>query len=114
MNGRPNRRKRTGGAARPLDAEERALAQSIEKDEWVPVPNLEEIKRQAREYAEATIRKDKRMNIRISERDLRRLKQTALEEGIPYQTLVSMVLHKYLTGRLSEREAEEARIAQRS
>jgi predicted DNA binding CopG/RHH family protein len=114
MNGQPNRRERTGDAARPLDAEERALAQSIEKDEWVSVPNLEELRRQAREYAEATIHKDMRMNIRMSERDLRRLKQTALEEGIPYQTLVSMVLHKYLTGRFSEREAEEARTTQRS
>jgi len=60
------------------------------------------IKKQALEYAEATVKKNKRMNIRISERDLRNLKRKALEEGIPYQTMVSMVLHKYLTGRLSE------------
>jgi predicted DNA binding CopG/RHH family protein len=42
------------------------------------------------------------MNIRISERDLKNLKKKALEEGIPYQTMVSMVLHKYLAGRYSE------------
>lgn len=46
--------------------------------------------------------KDKRMNIRISSRDLNQLKAKALEEGIPYQTLVSSVLHKYLIGKLKE------------
>jgi predicted DNA binding CopG/RHH family protein len=43
------------------------------------------------------------MNVRISERDMRKLKARAAEEGIPYQTLVTMVLHKYVTGRLEER-----------
>ena len=47
------------------------------------------------------------MNIRISERDLRSLKIRALEEGIPYQTLVSMIIHKYLSGKLKEDTNEE-------
>lgn len=86
----------------PLDEEERELIRSIEKDEWVESRDAVKHKKLAKEYAESTIRKDKRMNIRISERDLRNLKKKALEEGIPYQTMVSMILHKYLAGRYSE------------
>jgi predicted DNA binding CopG/RHH family protein len=86
----------------PLDKEERELIRSIENNEWVESRDTTKQKKLAKEYAEATIRKHKRMNIRISERDLRNLKKKALEEGIPYQTMVSMVLHKYLAGRYSE------------
>ena len=85
-----------------LDEEEKELIESIESGEWVSVKDLEKEKRKAKEAAENTIRKNKRMNIRISERDLRNLKIKALEEGVPYQTLVSMVLHKYLSGKLKE------------
>lgn len=93
---------------RPTDEEEKDLLRSTENDEWIEVRDVEKHKRQAREYAEATIRKDKRMNIRISERDLRNLKKRALEEGIPYQTMVSMILHKYLSGRYAERSPQES------
>jgi predicted DNA binding CopG/RHH family protein len=86
----------------PLDEEEKELIRSIEKDEWVESREAAKQKKLAKEYAQGTIRKDKRMNIRISERDLKNLKKKALEEGIPYQTMVSMVLHKYLAGRYSE------------
>ncbi|UCF98096.1 MAG: antitoxin [Spirochaetaceae bacterium] len=86
----------------PLDSEENELIESIRRDEWEEAKDARKLKKQALEYAEATVKKDKRMNIRISERDLKNLKRKALEEGIPYQTMVSMVLHKYLTGRLSE------------
>ena len=87
----------------PLDGEERELIDSVERGEWREAPDAQRLKEQAIEYAEATIRKDKRMNIRISERDLRNLKRKALEEGIPYQTMVSMVLHKYVSGQFVER-----------
>jgi predicted DNA binding CopG/RHH family protein len=86
----------------PLDKEEKELIRSIENEEWVDSRETAKQKKLAKEYAEATIRKDKRMNIRISERDLKNLKRKALEEGIPYQTMVSMILHKYLAGRYSE------------
>jgi predicted DNA binding CopG/RHH family protein len=91
----------------PIDEEERDLIRSTETDEWIEARDIEKQKRQAKEYAESTIRKGKRMNIRISERDLRNLKKKALEEGIPYQTMVSMILHKYLTGRYAERSPQE-------
>jgi len=94
-------------AYKPLDEYERGLIESIENDEWNSVEDKEQQIREAREFAKATMRKDKRMNIRISERDLRNLKVAALEEGIPYQTLVSMVLHKYVAGKFREREIEK-------
>lgn len=89
----------------PLDEEEKDLIKSIENDEWIKSRDASKQKKLAKEYAEATIRKDKRMNIRISERDLRNLKKRALEEGIPYQTMVSMILHKYLSGRYVEQSS---------
>jgi len=85
-----------------IDEEEKEIIESIERGEWVRVKDEEEEKKVAREAAEGTVKKNKRMNIRISERDLRRLKIRALEEGVPYQTLVSMILHKYLSGKLKE------------
>jgi len=58
--------------------------------------------------AEETFKKDKRINIRISNRDLQSLQRRALEEGIPYQTLVSSVLHKYVSGGLHDVMANKA------
>jgi predicted DNA binding CopG/RHH family protein len=87
----------------PLDEQERDLIESIEKDEWQEAVQADRLRKQAEAYADATIRKDRRMNIRISERDLRNLKRRALEEGIPYQTMVSMVLHKYISGQFLDR-----------
>ena len=87
----------------PIDEEERDLINSLEKGEWEEIEENEEYKLQAKKYAEATMKKDKRMNIRISERDLKNLKIKAMEEGLPYQTLVSMILHKYVSGKLLEK-----------
>ena len=83
-----------------LDKEERDLIRSIEAGEWKSVKNVRnEIKRHT-EYAKATFRKDRRVNIRISEKDLNAIQSRALEEGIPYQTLMSSVLHKFVAGTL--------------
>ena len=83
-------------------SEELDLLKTIERDEWVSVKNLSEMKSRLEQAANNTMLKDQRMNIRIAQRDLEGLKTKALEEGIPYQTLVSSVLHKYLSGRLKE------------
>lgn len=88
---------------RYLDEEEKDIVESLERGEWQPTDDGGVAKSEAEEYAEATLRKDKRMNVRMTERDLRQLKVRAAEEGIPYQTLVTMVLHKYVTGRLVEK-----------
>lgn len=87
---------------KPLDDEERELILDIEAGEFRPYQDARGEIAIARQYAESAIKKDKRMNIRISERDLKKLKIKALQEGIPYQTMVSMVLHKYVTGKLRE------------
>ena len=81
--------------------EEEILA-SFERGEWLPVSkNKSKIARYAA-MASASLTKDKRVNIRISSRDLDDLQAKAAEEAIPYQTLMSSVLHKYVTGRLVE------------
>jgi predicted DNA binding CopG/RHH family protein len=86
------------------DKEERELMQSVENEEWKSVDNLDEEISKAREAAAATFRKSERMNVRMSYKDLRDLKVRARQEGIPYQTLVSSLIHKYVTGRLIEKE----------
>jgi predicted DNA binding CopG/RHH family protein len=83
--------------------DEKDLFESVEMGEWGSVENLAEEISVAKEAAEATYSKDQRMNIRISSRDMSQLKVRAREEGIPYQTLVSSILHRYLTGRLKEK-----------
>jgi len=55
--------------------------------------------------ANASFKKDARINIRLSSRDLRSLQARALKEGIPYQTLVSSVLHKFVDGQLIEKNS---------
>jgi len=81
---------------------EKELEKTIENDEWQSVSNLSEMKKQFKAAAKSTLLKDQRMNIRIAQRDLEGLKTKALEEGMPYQTLVSSILHKYVTGKLKE------------
>lgn len=84
------------------DKEDKKLMESIEKGEWKSVKDLKSYKKQLSTAARNTMLKDQRMNIRIAKRDLVRLKAKALEDGIPYQTLVSSILHKYLSGKLKE------------
>ena len=80
-----------------LDAEERALYEAVENGEFVPAANQEEEKAKAMAAAKATLNKTRNINIRLSERDLYKLKAKAVEEGIPYQTLASSILHKSTT-----------------
>ncbi len=92
-----------------LDKEEEELLASVEAGEWRSVPNFEEEKKKAEKIAAATFKKDRRVNIRISSKDLIGLQKRALEEGIPYQTLISSILHKYLAnGRTSVKTADDS------
>ena len=86
-----------------LDKEEQELLKSIESGEWQSVDNLEDEIKKHKEIAKNTLKKDKRINIRLSSNDLQMLKTTAVELGMPYQTLVSSVLHQYVTGRLVQK-----------
>ena len=85
-----------------LSKEEKDILGSYENDEWVSVSKPSDIARY-KVAAKATFKKDKRVNIRISELDLELLQERALIEGLPYQTLMSSVLHKYVTGRFAEK-----------
>lgn len=85
-----------------LSKEERDILKSFEQGEWTSVKDLEAEKKKAVEVARATFRKDRRVNIRISSKDLEEIRKKAVEEGIPYQTLIASVLHKYAAGRLNE------------
>lgn len=85
-----------------LTREEKEILESFEKDEWVPVASLTKRKKELMAYARNTLRKDKRLNIRISERDLLELQRRAVSEGLPYQTYVSSIIHKFINGNLVE------------
>jgi len=82
-----------------LEAE---ILASFDRGEWKSVPNLKREMARYTAMATASLLKDKRVNIRISSRDLENIQSKAAEEAIPYQTLMASVLHKYVTGRLIE------------
>ena len=84
-----------------LSKEEKELLKSVESGKFEST--LTEARRKELEaVATNTFRKDKRINIRLSNRDLIAVQSRASEEGIPYQTLISSALHKFVTGRLKE------------
>jgi len=83
-----------------FDKEEREILDAIESGKWAIAPLAKEEKPRHSEIARNTFRKDQRMNIRISKIDLEKLKAKAAQEGIPYQTLVASILHKYVSGSL--------------
>ena len=86
-----------------LDKEEKNLLDSFERGEWHRVKNLKKEIEKHQQYARATLSKDKRINIRISSKDLEEIQAIAVEDGIPYQTLISSILHRYVSGRLVEK-----------
>ena len=81
---------------------EQEILASFERGEWKPVRNQRGEIARLRAAAAATLLKNKRVNIRISSRDLEGLQARAAEEGVPYQTLMASVLHKFVSGRLVE------------
>jgi predicted DNA binding CopG/RHH family protein len=87
-----------------LDKEEKALLKDYEKDEFSSISNLKKEIARCKEYSKHALQKNKRINIRISERDLMRIKKKAVEEGMPYQTLISSMIHKFASGKLVNHE----------
>ena len=85
-----------------LDQYEREILELYETDKLVPVENQAAEIERLREAARATLREDRRVNIRMTSRDLEELRKRAVIEGIPYQTLISSVLHKFVNGRLKD------------
>lgn len=81
-----------------MDKEEQEILDAIENGQWELVrPKKSELAHYA-EIAKSTFQKSERMNIRISKGDLNRIRAKAAEEGIPYQTLVASIIHKYVSG----------------
>ena len=87
-----------------LSAEERDVLHRFERDELRTAPDAEREIEAARQAARNTFNKTKRVNLRVTERDFNLAHARAREEGIPYQTLLSSVIHKYLSGRLTEKK----------
>jgi predicted DNA binding CopG/RHH family protein len=87
-----------------FDQYEQEIIDSYEQGEWKSVKNIKQEKDKHRVYAKNTLKKDKRVNIRISSKDLEDIQVKALEEGIPYQTLMSSIIHKYVNGRLTDKK----------
>ena len=86
-----------------LNAEERDILERFERDEVRPAPDAEREIDLARQAARNTFNKTRRVNLRMTERDFNLAHSRAREEGLPYQTLLSSVIHKYLSGRLTEK-----------
>jgi predicted DNA binding CopG/RHH family protein len=86
-----------------VDREEKDILESFERGEWRSVQDLKAEIKKHQAYARKTLKKDKRINIRISSKDLEELQVIATEDGIPYQTLISSILHRYVTGRLIDK-----------
>jgi predicted DNA binding CopG/RHH family protein len=80
------------------DEEEKALIAAYERGEFRPVKAQKKVKQAAIDAARRYLRKDARINIRIASADLEMLKRRAAQEGLPYQSLIASVLHKYVTG----------------
>jgi predicted DNA binding CopG/RHH family protein len=82
-----------------LDIEEKEILAAYDSGKASSVAGLKSEITRHRKIAGATFKKDARINIRIASRDLRALQKRALAEGIPYQTLIASILHKYAEGR---------------
>jgi len=89
---------------RQINSEEKDILDSFEKGQWRPAKNRKREIKRLQQYARNTLQKDKRINIRMSSKDLDRVQVIATQEGIPYQTLISSIIHKYVSGYLKEKE----------
>ena len=90
-----------------LSREEKELLDSVESGNFESLLT-ESRRRELESIASNTFKKDKRINIRISNRDLAAIQSRASEEGMPYQTLVSSIIHKYISGSLQDLTANKA------
>lgn len=87
------------------NSEEKKVLRSYAKGTWKSVRPPKKALRKYQDYARATYIKDRRVNIRLSSKDVEELQIRALEEGVPYQTLMASVLHKFVTGSLIEKRS---------
>jgi len=88
-----------------IDKEERKIIEAYKRGEFVSAPDVKALKKNLEKAATVHMKKEARINIRLSEADLEGLKLKAAEEGLPYQTLIASVLHKFVSGRLLPKNA---------
>ncbi len=88
-----------------LDRYEKQILSAYESGKLKSVVTSDASLRRYREYARATLTKNRRINIRVSTQDVLDIQARAAEEGMPYQTLMASVLHKFATGKLIERRS---------
>jgi predicted DNA binding CopG/RHH family protein len=86
-----------------LDKEEKELLATFDAGEWQSVKEPARLQ-ELQSYAKAALAKDKRITLRLLSIDLESIQTIAVQEGIPYQTLISSVLHKYVTSKLVEQK----------
>jgi predicted DNA binding CopG/RHH family protein len=85
-----------------MDQEETEILAAFEAGEFERPANADQLLKRHQEYAAAALHCDVRITVRLTKRDLSRLKKCALEQGIPYQVLASSILHQYVEGALCE------------
>jgi predicted DNA binding CopG/RHH family protein len=85
-----------------IDADEKRLLESVERGEWKSAGGGKRERTRYTRYAKATFRKDRRLNIRLSSKDLEAIQKRGSSRGFAYQTLIASLLHKYAAGRLKE------------
>ncbi len=87
-----------------LDKEEQEILEAFESGNINSILNAEKEIEKHKEYASNTFKKDKRINIRLTSKDLSSIQKLALREGIPYQTFIASILHKYADGQFVEKQ----------
>ncbi len=87
-----------------LSTEEKDILVSVESGDWRSIRDKEKESERYQVYARDTFRTDRRVNIRLAGRDLEASQKRAMTEGIPYQTLIASILHKYAAGRLVDKD----------
>jgi predicted DNA binding CopG/RHH family protein len=97
-----------------LDRYEKEILSAYERGDLQSAVTSEASLRRYRDYARATLTKNRRVNIRMSSLDLADIQARAAEEGLPYQTLMASVLHKFATGRLREQRSSLASRSRRA
>ncbi len=86
------------------DKYEKEIIESYENDEWQSVKDAPQKMNKYQELAKIHLKKEKRINIRISEKDLEDIQKQAVIQGLPYQTLIASIIHKYNSGLLVEKK----------
>ncbi|HES76105.1 MAG TPA: antitoxin [bacterium] len=89
-----------------LDAEENEILEAFEAGALKRTATVADELKRHQAIAEATFKRDARINVRVSAKDLHALQVRAMQEGIPYQAFVAAVLHKFVDGQLIERGVE--------